>query len=234
MTIIRWAMALALALSPLAAVAQTASAIQAPAGYAPMSAPCVKQADGKCSPVAATVPMPVTNAERWTVYAATSDNYAAYAAPTDMLTITAPAGKRLVIRDIRMIAGATASTMINVQFLTRSTANTGGTATDLTPWGRNSQDGASSASVKLYSTAPTTGTLSRTISTVRASAAATTSNPTVFSPSNAGSSAAGMFPVVNPSLVLNPGETMAINFAGAVLPAGFTASVGIVWSEETL
>lgn len=62
MTIIRWAaLALALMLEPAALLAQTtASSVQAPAGYAPMQAPCVKQANGTCIPVSADNPLPVT------------------------------------------------------------------------------------------------------------------------------------------------------------------------------
>lgn len=61
MTIIRWACALALALILSPAMAQTTgSSVQAPAGYAPMQAPCVKQVDGTCVPVSASTPMPVT------------------------------------------------------------------------------------------------------------------------------------------------------------------------------
>ncbi|WP_416463169.1 hypothetical protein [Sphingomonas sp. VDB2] len=61
MTMIRWACALALALIPSLALAQTTgSSVQAPAGYAPMQAPCVKQVDGSCVPVSASAPLPVT------------------------------------------------------------------------------------------------------------------------------------------------------------------------------
>jgi len=61
MTILRWvgALALALLLAPCVE-AQTASSVQAPAGYAPMQAPCVKQTDGTCVPVSAANPLPVT------------------------------------------------------------------------------------------------------------------------------------------------------------------------------
>lgn len=62
MTIIRWAAALALLLSPLSALAQTsAPSVQAPAGYAPVQAPCVQQVDGSCIAVSATSPLPVAS-----------------------------------------------------------------------------------------------------------------------------------------------------------------------------
>ncbi|MFZ2996815.1 hypothetical protein [Sphingobium sp.] len=63
MKIFRWAgaMALALMLSPCASVAQSVgTSVQAPAGWAPMQAPCVQQVNGTCLPVSATNPLPVT------------------------------------------------------------------------------------------------------------------------------------------------------------------------------
>jgi hypothetical protein len=50
--------ALALALSGVPVHAQTASSVQAPGGYAPMQAPCVRQSDGSCVPVSPVAPLP--------------------------------------------------------------------------------------------------------------------------------------------------------------------------------
>jgi len=52
------AVVLSLIAAPCAA--QTANSVKAPAGYAPVQAPCVQQADGGCLPVSATNPLPVT------------------------------------------------------------------------------------------------------------------------------------------------------------------------------
>lgn len=49
-----------LVVSAWPAHAQNATSVQAPAGFAPMQAPCVKQVDGTCVPVSAANPMPVT------------------------------------------------------------------------------------------------------------------------------------------------------------------------------
>lgn len=54
------AMALALSASPC--FAQTASSVQAPSGYAPVSAPCIEQSNGSCVSVKASTPMPTTQA----------------------------------------------------------------------------------------------------------------------------------------------------------------------------
>ncbi|WP_267387631.1 hypothetical protein [Sphingomonas sp. GC_Shp_3] len=52
--------ALALPLSGAPAHAQTASSVQAPGGFAPMQAPCVRQSDGSCVPVSPVAPWPIT------------------------------------------------------------------------------------------------------------------------------------------------------------------------------
>lgn len=50
--------AIALALLPCAAIAQTASSAAAPGGFAPMQSTCVVQADGTCAAVSTTAPLP--------------------------------------------------------------------------------------------------------------------------------------------------------------------------------
>lgn len=40
--------------------AQTASSVQAPGGYAPLQAPCVRQSDSSCVPISPTTPLPTT------------------------------------------------------------------------------------------------------------------------------------------------------------------------------
>jgi hypothetical protein len=60
--LLRWAGAIALALIPSAALAQAGSSIQFPAGWAPGTSICVKQANGTCAPVAADNPLPTAAA----------------------------------------------------------------------------------------------------------------------------------------------------------------------------
>lgn len=99
MILLRWAGAVALALlSSLAlpAAAQTASSIQAPAGYAPMQAPCVRQADGTCVPVSTTAPMP-TGPVAITLADVSVTVSTAQAAGTAPLLPANPARRKLVI-----------------------------------------------------------------------------------------------------------------------------------------
>ncbi|TCP33287.1 hypothetical protein [Sphingomonas sp. BK235] len=65
-TLLLRAGAIALALIPAIASAQTAASVAAPAGYAPMSAACVAQVDGSCVAVSAAAPLP-TGSVRETV-----------------------------------------------------------------------------------------------------------------------------------------------------------------------
>lgn len=50
--------ALMLIVGVMPAHAQTASSVQAPGGYAPMQAPCIRQTDGSCVPVSPIAPLP--------------------------------------------------------------------------------------------------------------------------------------------------------------------------------
>lgn len=61
-------------------VAQTrGGSVQFPAGYAPGSSPCVKQADGSCSPVSPTMPLPVAARQESVVLVAANSAAAAQA-----------------------------------------------------------------------------------------------------------------------------------------------------------
>lgn len=61
-TLLRWAGAIALALSPAPVLAQAAgSSVQFPAGYATGNSPCVKLADGSCAPVSLSNPLPIAS-----------------------------------------------------------------------------------------------------------------------------------------------------------------------------
>jgi hypothetical protein len=60
MKILRLVGAMALALIASPCLAQTASSVKAPSGFAPLQAPCVKQTDGSCSAVSSAAPLPTT------------------------------------------------------------------------------------------------------------------------------------------------------------------------------
>ncbi|MEG3156280.1 hypothetical protein [Sphingomonas sp. RB1R13] len=64
----------------MAAPAAVAQQVQAPAGYAPLTAPCVVQGDGRCTAITADAPMPVASRAERLVLA--SSNVAAAPATT--------------------------------------------------------------------------------------------------------------------------------------------------------
>jgi hypothetical protein len=97
-------------------------------------------------------------------YSYVINDYAPATSATDMLTICGSATK--TIRVLRVQAGgdATAASIYDVYLYKRTTANTGGTATNPTPAKRDSQDAAASATLSLYSANPSglgTGTMFR-------------------------------------------------------------------------
>ncbi len=78
--IVRGGIALASIVIVMAAPAAVAQQVQAPAGYAPLTAPCVVQGDGRCTAITADAPMPVASRAERLVLA--SSNVAAAPATT--------------------------------------------------------------------------------------------------------------------------------------------------------
>ncbi|WP_230630719.1 hypothetical protein [Sphingomonas sp. Leaf37] len=73
-----FAAAIVLAMAvPAAARSQTAPSIAAPAGFAPMQAPCIRQADGSCAAVSADQPLPVGQREAFRLANANTPSAAA-------------------------------------------------------------------------------------------------------------------------------------------------------------
>lgn len=65
--LIHWIGAIALVLVPSATFAQSAKSVAAPAGFAPLQAPCSVQSDGSCAPLGPANPLPVaTNGKQET------------------------------------------------------------------------------------------------------------------------------------------------------------------------
>lgn len=178
--------------------------------------------------VSLDAPLPVAETALGHYYSVMSLAYAAYDTPTAFFTLACPAGKRLRVKDIRLMANASAATLMTFNFLVRSTANTGGTATTLTPVKRDSASPDPTAVAKLYSAAPTLGSLLKLLSSIKISVAASTAAPTAV----AGISSANSAIVLWPDIVLNEGETLEINGDSAAKPAGFLAQVAAIWIEE--
>ena len=151
------------------------------------------------------------------------------ATPTDIITLCGSATK--VVRGIRIVLNTTQTTQgINDWYLVkRSTANTGGTSTVVTPVPSDSAFAAATATYRRYTTNPTAlGTLVGNVSIVNvlsAVSAPASSSATAYIPY--------VFDFTNNSIVLRGvAECLALNFNGAALPAGLSVNSSIEWTEE--
>lgn len=167
------------------------------------------------------------------LYTYNAAGYAAYATPTDMVTLTAPADRRLTVQIFSMNVVATAASLQTIYVELRNAASTGGTSTSPTPQKLDSASAAAGGVIRVYSTAPSgLGTVLNTVAIVRASIPASTGAASGF---GIGSVFASVPTTTTQDvLILNPGETLALNFAGAALPAGFSGQITLCWEEETV
>lgn len=163
-------------------------------------------------------------------YYVSGTGYAAYATPTDMLTITCGTGKIVRILNMKLNTHTTAGALQSVFFIKRTTANSGGTASTPTIHPVDTNDPEATSVVRLYSVIPASlGTATFThISQV------VTTVPTAVP---ALSQVATMAPSVTTQTyykgpILRAGESLCMNYNGAALPAGFTASWDILFTES--
>ena len=159
---------------------------------------------------------------------------APYATPTDWVVIRGSATKLIKIVRIEFSGAATAATAGLVATIKKHTiANTAGANTNPTPVKHDSNDGAATATVLLYSVAPTIDASATIWRTIRQGLTAVT--PAAFSATN---------PVVTPYLwdyndaayeplvLRGVAQECAINFNAVALIAGEVLDYQISWSEE--
>lgn len=160
-------------------------------------------------------------------YRASGVGYTAYATPTDLITITGSASKTVIVTSISIQIQTTAAALQTLYFVKRSTANTGGTASQPTTFPLDSTNGAATAVVNLYSAAPTTGALvgnvviSQSSSSVLTAAGAAVVNGT----------ASSLTDLRQGIILRGTGEVFALNYNGAALTSGFTATWYVEWIE---
>lgn len=166
-------------------------------------------------------------------YTAIATAYAAYATPTDLACIRAAATRTVQITGAFIAPGATAFDAETFFFIKRSTFDTTGTrAAIATSWVNDSTQAAPTAQTDLYSVIPgALGTVVGSYVIPSGAAAKATVVPNFVRQSL-------IFPIVSGTtfeapIVLQPGSTeeYCINFNGAALPAGWTATVGFQWNE---
>lgn len=170
-------------------------------------------------------------------YVGTATGYAGYLTPTDLLAIFGSATKTVVVTRFFLVCGATAAALGSFQFIRRSAANTGGTPTALAVIKNDSANAAATAAPVVYGAAPATGASAGVFAYITAAIAATTAPGTPVGPFQ-GAATNGPLGISTSLLDLRQGvvlrgvaEGIVINFAGAVLPGGFTANAFVEWIE---
>jgi hypothetical protein len=170
---------------------------------------------------------PLPNYKATYVYAVSAT--APYATPTDWIVIRGSASKTVKILRIDISGAATAATEVLFTLKKHLVANTGGTSTTPTPMQHDSNDGAATATVLLYSAAPTIdagATIWKNVRmTLAVAPAATSVNPDRFVYDFASQP-------YEPLTLHGAAQEFAINFAGAAVPSGGVYDVAITFSEE--
>ncbi len=151
-----------------------------------------------------------------------------YTTPTDLFCVNGSATRVVKVRRITVTGQATSATQMDIVFLRRSTANTGGTPTSITLGYDDSLDPAPTATVTKYGAAPTLGAqFGGSVLDVQINFPAPGGGnpplPAAWPPSSEGTK----------TLTLRgANEGVCWNWNGAAWPAGGDASITVEWTEE--
>lgn len=164
-------------------------------------------------------------------YFAFGMDYAAYATPTDMLTIQGSATKIIRINNALMRIGSTGGSLQKLHFIKRTAANTGGTFAAQTAKLLDSGSPAATAVVNLYSVIPAGLGAGVTLAVAPVVTTVLTAAPAIFS-MGSHISAASAVTTTTPVVLRGASEWLALNWAGVALPGGFLAHWEISWTES--
>lgn len=148
--------------------------------------------------------------------------------PTDVFTINGSASKVIRIRQIQISGYATSASSTQLNIIRRSTANTGGTATNPTPGKRDTNDDTATATLSFYSVNPTgLGTSAGTIDGGRLGLVAATGASQIDRMNF-------QYGWLNEKAPVLRGATdiLALNFGGVAMAAGAVLDIAIWWTEE--
>jgi hypothetical protein len=155
-------------------------------------------------------------------YRATSGSFTPAASATDIFTITGVASKTIMITKIIFSATQTTGGTFNVSLIKRSTANTSGTAQDMTAVPLDASDAAAGSTVRYYTANPTLGTTIASIETVPIFCSATTAQPEKYE-FNFGENG-------KPVILNSAAQSLSLNFGGVTMTGG-ACFVTIEWTE---
>lgn len=156
--------------------------------------------------------------------------YAGYATPTDMMVLKGSASKIVRVQAFQMWLTQTTGAVQTVNFIKRSAANSGGTSSQPTINKTDSADPAATAVLDLYSVIPASLGAGVTLVNQIAAVSATGQTPANF---NIGVFlAASAVSFGRPITLRGVAESLAFNWGGAVLPAGWAANYFAMWTES--
>jgi hypothetical protein len=170
-----------------------------------------------------------TASTTYITYAACTNGLVLAAAPTDVVTITGSATKKVSITHVRVSGNVTGGGTAIVLLIKRSSADTLGTSTTLTNVPYDSVMAAPTAVVKSYTANPTLGTTVGTLRSVLClfpSPAPSNAQSAVNYPADLIFGAAEAAPIVLHGIA----EQLAVNFNGTTL-AGSSMAIDIEWTE---
>lgn len=180
----------------------------------------------------ANVQMDSTGAEyvntsgRMPSYSASS-TFTAVSGATDIFTITGSATKTIRIRRVTVSGTNTGNTNALIVMLKRSTANTGGTSTNLTEVPHDSNDAAATATALSYTANPTTGTLVGNLY-----------HRLMYLPSLTSSNVRSEFEMgwgqdgAKPIILRGTSEVFAINMNSVAITGTTVMNISIDWTEN--
>ena len=186
-------------------------------------------AGGTPQPVSGTVS--TTSFNRLGTYTLAGIGYAAYATPTDMLCIYGSNTKTVTIHAMSMTIRSTAAALQTIYYIKRSAVDTGGTATNPTPVANDSTAPAATATVSLYTAAPTLGTVVGNVRIIETASGLATTTPGAILMTTSGFSAPNSTNFQTPIILRGTGEGLCTNDAAAALTSGFVSGYAIEWTE---
>lgn len=158
--------------------------------------------------------------------------YGAYATPTDLITIQGSDTKTVIVTAFNMTIQATSAAIAICRFIRRSTANSGGVYSNPTPVKMSSNNPAPSASINVYTGAPTLGADNGIIAYSVANIVTLTSSPYALNIAQLITPSANQSTNSQQGFVIHgANESLCLNWNGAALPAGFSAGYNIEWIE---
>jgi hypothetical protein len=180
-------------------------------------------------PASASNPVPVTatnDLSNTSTYGASTPVFTPAATPTDVVTLIGSASKTIKVLKVSLSNVQTATGSNKWTLIKYTTPSTGGTTTAMSAAKMDSTSAAASASCVRYTANPAgigTGTaFYNAYILAPATASAAQTDYVLYDASTRG----------QPLTLRGTSETMSLNFAGAAVPAGYSMTVNVIWTEE--